>query len=119
LYNPKGLLAARLPLEEMLPCVGQAAIGIEIREGDERVAAVCEKLNDFNTMQGVTAERAFLKAMGGGCQLAVAAYAEVVGGEIHMRAVSFLSATVQRAEACRKIGEAAELGRQLAARLSR
>jgi len=113
---PAGLLATRLELDEMLPCVGQAAIGIEIREGDDKVAAVCEKLNDFNTLQCVTAERAFLKAMGGGCQLAVAAYAEVVGEEIRLRAVSFLGNTPQRAEGRRAIGEAAELGRQVAAK---
>src|SRR5437867_438977 len=65
----KGLLATRLDLEEMLPCVGQAAIGIEIREGDARACSVCEGLNDRQTRQGVMAERAFLKAMGGGCQL--------------------------------------------------
>jgi hydroxymethylbilane synthase len=116
-YAPQGLLTTRLELDEMLPCVGQAAIGIEIREGDERIAAVCEKLNDFNTLQCVTAERAFLKAMGGGCQLAVAAYAEIVGEEIRIRAVSFLGQVPRRAEAQRRIGEATELGRQIAAEL--
>ncbi len=60
---PEGLLATRLELDEMLPCVGQGAIGIEIREGDQRVAALCEQLNDSDTLACVTAERAFLKAM--------------------------------------------------------
>ena len=114
-----GLLAVRLSLEEMLPCVGQGAIGIEIREQDQRVEKLCEALNDLDTLQCVTAERAFLKAMGGGCQLAVAAYAEALGQEIKMRAVSFLGPTVQRGEGRRNIAQAAELGREIAARLSR
>jgi len=116
-YAPQGLLAERLDLEEMLPCVGQAAIGIEIRQDDLRAATICGKLNDFSTFQCVTAERAFLKAMGGGCQLAVAAFAEILGEEIRLRAVSFLSAVAQRGEVRGKINEAAELGRQIAAEL--
>ncbi len=114
---PVGLAATPISLREMLPCVGQAAIGIEVREGDERVARICEKLNHGETCQGVTAERVFLRAMGGGCQLAVAAYAETVGDQIRMRAVSFLSGKARRAEASRAAKEAVELGSELAATL--
>jgi porphobilinogen deaminase len=113
---PDGLLATVLDTEVMLPCVGQGAIGIEVREADERIAAICERLNHFNTMQCVTAERAFLAAMGGGCQSPVAACAEVVGEQIKLRAVSFVSA-VRRAEAKRSIKEPIELGQQVAAEL--
>src|SRR5207249_10645833 len=73
---PDGLLATILDTEVMLPCVGQGAVGIEVRQDDERIATICERLNHFNTLQCVTAERAFLAAMGGGCQSPVAAYAE-------------------------------------------
>src|ERR1022692_1176810 len=65
---PDGLLATVLDLDVMLPCVGQGAIGIETRADDERIAKICERLNHFNTFQCVTAERAFLRAMGGGGQ---------------------------------------------------
>jgi len=94
-----GLCATFIPLEEMLPCVGQAAIGIETRQNDKRVADLCAKLNDAQTFRSVTAERAFLRGMGGGCQLAVGAFAEANGAQIKMRAVSFLGATSQHAEA--------------------
>ena len=114
---PPGLFATPLEPEEMLPCVGQAAIGLEIRENDERLEKICAKLNHFNTRQCVTAERTFLKAMGGGCQLAVAAYAEVLGHQIRMRAVSFLGDQPRRAEARRAVSEAAQLGEQLATEL--
>jgi len=114
---PDGLLASVLETDVMLPCVGQGAIGIEIREQDERIATICERLNHFNTLQCVTAERAFLAAMGGGCQSPVAAYAQPVGTKLHMRALSFASGPVRRAEASRPLAEAVDLGQQLAAEL--
>jgi hydroxymethylbilane synthase len=65
---PEGLLATILDTEEMLPCVGQGAIGIEIRERDGRVAEICQRLDHFSTRQCVIAERAFLSGMGGGAR---------------------------------------------------
>jgi hydroxymethylbilane synthase len=115
---PDGLLATVLDLDVMLPCVGQGAIGIEIRAGDERISKIVERLNHFKTFQAVTAERAFLRAMGGGCQSPVAAYAEIAGDKIALRAVSFHDAPrVKRGEAKRPIAEAAALGEEMAARL--
>jgi hydroxymethylbilane synthase len=114
---PDGLLATILDLDVMLPCVGQGAIGIEIRAADERIEKICERLNHFNTLQSVTAERAFLSALGGGCQSPVGAHAEVISEQLRMRAVSFIGETVRRAEAKRPIKEAAELGQQLAVEL--
>ena len=114
---PDGLLATILDTEVMLPCVGQGAVGIEVRESDERIAAICERLNHFNTRQCVLAERAFLAAMGGGCQSPVAAYAEVVDSRLCMRALSFTAGPVRRAEAKRPLKEAVELGEQLATEL--
>jgi hydroxymethylbilane synthase len=115
---PDGLLATVLDLDVMLPCVGQGAIGVEIRADDERTAKIIERLNHFNTFQAVTAERAFLRGMGGGCQSPVAAYAEISGDKIIMRAVSFRDAgRVKRAEGRRPVNEAALLGEELAAQL--
>jgi len=114
---PDGLLATVLDLDVMLPCVGQGAIGIEIRADDGRIAKICERLNHFNTFHCVTAERAFLRAMGGGCQSPVAAHAEIAGGKISMRAVSFRDEKVKRGEAKRPVAEAVLLGEQIAADL--
>lgn len=114
---PDGLRATALGLDEMLPCVGQGAIGIEIRADDERLAKIVERLNHFNTFQAVTAERAFLRAMGGGCQSPVAAFAEVTGENLFLRAVSFRSGTARRAEGKRPVKEAVALGEELAAQL--
>ncbi|HWQ91369.1 MAG TPA: hypothetical protein VN673_06840, partial [Clostridia bacterium] len=114
---PQGLLASILTTEEMLPCVGQGAIGLEIREGDDRLATICERLNDTDTFYCVTAERSFLAAMGGGCQSPVAAYAAVDHSNIKMRALSFASGPVRRAEAQKPAAQAAELGWDLATTL--
>ena len=114
---PDGLLATVLDTDVMLPCVGQGAVGIEVRQDDERIAAICERLNHFNTRQCVAAERAFLAAMGGGCQSPVAAYAEVVDSRLRLRALSFTAGPARRAEAKRPLKEAVELGQQVAAEL--
>jgi len=115
---PEGVLATVLSLEEMLPCVGQGAIGLEIRAEDGPIAGLCSGLNDFETMECVTAERSFLAAMGGGCQSPVGAYAEIMDGVLRLRAVSFLNETVRRAEGRGSAGKARELGRQIAAELA-
>jgi hydroxymethylbilane synthase len=114
---PGGLLAAILDTEVMLPCVGQGAIGIEVRQEDARIAALCERLNHFHTLQCVTAERAFLAAMGGGCQSPVAAYAEVLGSHLRLRAAWFSSGPARRAEAKGPIDQPLELGAGVAATL--
>jgi hydroxymethylbilane synthase len=114
---PPGLAATRVSLGEMLPCVGQAAIGIETRSGDSRVESICARLNHAETLAAVTAERAFLAAMGGGCHLAVAAYAEVEGDTLRLRAVSYLGGKPRRAEARRDRNEPVALGEQLASQL--
>ncbi|MEO8427366.1 MAG: hydroxymethylbilane synthase [Verrucomicrobiota bacterium] len=115
---PQGLLATILEPEVMLPCVGQGALGIEIRDNDERGNAICERLNHFNTHQCVSAERAFLKAMGGGCQSPIAAYAEIQGHQIRLRVVSFRDGMARRGEAKRPVKDAANLGEELAAQLA-
>lgn len=114
---PDGVNAIVLDLDVMLPAVGQGAIGIEIRADDERISKICERLNHFNTFQCVTAERAFLSGMGGGCQSPVAAYAEVIDEQLRMRAISFANGPMRRSEGKRPVKEAAELGQQLAAEL--
>lgn len=114
---PDGLLATFLDPSVMLPCVGQGAIGIEIREQDKRLDAICERLNFFESCQCVLAERAFLAGMGGGCQSPVAAHAEVIGGELRMHATSFQSNPVRRACGRLPLEEATALGQQLAAML--
>jgi hydroxymethylbilane synthase len=114
---PDGLLALLLETDQMLPCVGQAAIGLEIRADDQQAASLCRELNDESTFQCVTAERALLRALGGGCQMPIGAHATLAGTELHLRAVSFLQEKVRRAEARGAVHDAAGLGQRVAAQL--
>jgi hydroxymethylbilane synthase len=116
-HLPDGLAAFVLSLDDVLPCVGQGALGIEIREADEQGQAICAVLNDAETEKCALAERAFLSAMGGGCQTPVAAHAEIDGRQIRLRAVSFETGSpkfVVKAGA-----DARELGRTVAAEIKR
>ncbi len=114
---PPGLLAVFLDVETMIPCVGQAAIGIETRAGDPRIAALCGRLNHATTMSCVTAERAFLNGMGGGCQSPVAAYATIEADQLRLRGVSFRDGPARRGELTGSPAEARSLGAELARRL--
>ena len=70
-------ISAFLTLEEMLPQVGQGALGIETRRSDAETNAFVATLTDAKTFACVLAERAFLRGLGGGCQFPIAAYAFV------------------------------------------
>jgi len=114
---PSGLGVTILDTSEMLPCVGQGAIGLEIRGNDDRAAEICRSLNDEDTFRSVVAERALLRALGGGCQMPIGAHAWVEAGELHLRAVSFLTEKPRRAEGKTSPAEAAALGQRVAAQL--
>ena len=68
-----------LPVETMLPAVGQGALGLQIRKDDTELAKACAALNDTTTAAEVAAERAFLRALGGGCRLPIAALGKLDG----------------------------------------
>jgi hydroxymethylbilane synthase len=115
---PPGLLASILPLDQMLPCVGQAALGFESRTEDRETDEICAVLNHASTFACVTAERAFLEGMGGGCLSPVAAYAEMMGSQLRIRAVSYRTEKVQRGELTGEPNDAANLGYKTARQLS-
>lgn len=68
-----------VPFEIMLPAVGQGAVAIEIRRDDERTANVVSELNHQPTRICITAERAFLRRLEGGCQVPIGAHAVLEG----------------------------------------
>ena len=65
-----------------LPAIGQGALGIEGRSGDLFVRSVLARLNDQTTWTAVTAERAFLHRLEGGCQVPIAAYATLCDEQV-------------------------------------
>lgn len=81
-------LAARisqyLEPDIMLPAIGQGAIGIETRAGDSAVIDCLQPLNDPQTWTQLLAERAFSRRLFGGCQLPIAAYAQIDGDSLQL-----------------------------------
>lgn len=70
-----------------LPAVGQGALGIEIREDRPEMRELVAFLDDMPTRLCVTAERAFLRRLDGGCQVPIAAHAVLEGEEICLEAL--------------------------------
>jgi hydroxymethylbilane synthase len=76
-----------LPPEVMLPAPGQGAIALECRASDAAVVEIAAALNHAPTERCVTAERAFLARLGGGCNVPLGAFAQVEGEGLHLRAL--------------------------------
>ncbi len=66
-----------LSIDEMIPAIGQGAIGIETRSDDYFINDLVNPLNHWETQVCVYAERAFLSVMGGGCQVPLACHARL------------------------------------------
>jgi hydroxymethylbilane synthase len=69
-----------LPLPQFLPAAGQGALAVETRLNDKEMVALISPLNHLPTWQSTLAERAFLRAMGGGCRTPIAALGTIMNG---------------------------------------
>src|SRR5580693_1131031 len=81
-----GLLSAAtaiLEIDEFLPAVGQGAIGLETRAGDEATRALIAKINDPDTATAVAAERAFLAELDGSCRTPIGGHARINNDTVH------------------------------------
>ena len=76
-----------IPFNIMVPAVGQGAIAVEVREKDKQTIEILEKLEHRQTRVCVTAERAFLRTLEGGCQVPIGAYAFLEGSQIVLEGV--------------------------------
>ena len=103
-----------LPLEVMLPAPGQGALAVQCRGDDAETQRVLAALEDAPARRAVTAERAFLAGLGGGCALPVAAYADIHDDSLQLTG---LVASVDGQEMVRVTGDGTDpeaLGRRLA-----
>ena len=80
-------MAVSLSISEVLPAVGQGAIGIEALAGGEQIAKLLAPLNDSFSSRAVLAERAFSSVLNGSCQAAIGALAEVNGENLALKGV--------------------------------
>jgi hydroxymethylbilane synthase len=96
-----------LPLDVMLPAVGQGALGIECRTEDVATREILASLNDRVTHAAVAAERALLEHLRGGCMAPVGALGHVTSSKLLLSAV-VLSADGQRRLAASEVGSPSE-----------
>jgi len=78
---------SRISADVMCPAVGQGALAIEVRKGDQQTKTLLAFLNDADTHAAIDCERALLGSMGGGCQVPIGAYAEKRGERLFLRAM--------------------------------
>ena len=76
-----------IPTEIILPAIGQGAVGIECREGDDETLELLKPLNHADTQIRVSAERALNHRLEGGCQVPIAGFAELKDNQLVMRAL--------------------------------
>jgi hydroxymethylbilane synthase len=112
-------ISERLATERMLPAIGQGALALEARDGDQRVVPLCRPLADAAAEIAIAAERALLSALGVGCRTPVAGHATLEEGRLVVRGlVGRPDATEMLFERVEGgLEEAAALGAALAARL--
>lgn len=100
----------------VMPAVGQGALGLEVRHDDAPTTRIVQTLNDTASFQAVTAERALLARLRGGCLAPVGAWGRIVEGQLHLDAVVLDPAGTRRLQVTRT-GDAAramELGQLVA-----
>lgn len=81
------LIKQIIPVQIMCPAAGQGALAIEIREADSATRRHVEFLNDDAARAATTCERALLNRLGGGCQVPIGAFAEMLNGKLHLEAI--------------------------------
>lgn len=80
-------ISAAIPIADMLPAVGQGAVGIETRNDDQFTKDIVAKLDHYETRLACLAERSLLRELGGGCQFPIAAHALVEGNALKLEAL--------------------------------
>ena len=102
--------------EQMLPAIGQGALGIELREADSELLAGLQFLHHADTAAAVAAERAFLLRLEGGCQVPIGGFATVAGGTVNLTGLiaALDGKTVFKEQLAGPVAKAAEIGKTLA-----
>jgi hydroxymethylbilane synthase len=114
-----GKITQVLEEEVMLPAVGQGALGIETRAGDVQAEKAAAALDHAETRACVTAERAVLRKLQGGCQIPLGALAHVHGDLLHLEAAVFSARGSEHVQSSDEgaVSDAAAIGERLGAAL--
>jgi len=108
-----------IPLEVCLPAVGQGSIGVEIRAGDKEIEELTGKIDHYESRSAITAERALLWKLEGGCQIPVGALGTVENGRLLLEGVvaSLDGGQLVRSSLSGPAEDAAAIGVELAEKL--
>ena len=108
-----------IPTEDILPQAGQGALAVEIRKDAPEVERLVKTLDHYDSQIAVTAERALLSGLEGGCQVPIGVYAQVQNDQIFIKAGVFsLDGKIAvRDEITGYKSDAKGLGQRLAERL--
>lgn len=113
----EGHVSEWLSLEVMLPAPGQGALAVQCRADDKETLALLSRLEDDSTRKAVSAERAFLQRLGGGCAVPVAAFAQKISEKRLEISLTGLVISPDGKKVIRVTGQGTEplkLGQQLA-----
>ncbi len=105
-------ISTALPPDTCVPAPGQGIIAVEIRMGDERVREQVVRITDHAAAAALSAERALVTRLGGGCQMPIGGFASEVGSELRMIAivVAVDGSRAARAETRGPIADAERVG---------
>jgi len=109
-------ISAALPPEACVPAPGQGIIAVEVREDDGDTTSVVKQISEPAAAAALTAERAVVTRLGGGCQMPIGAYAAEAAGSLALTAIviSLDGSRTARADAHGPLGDAASIGARAA-----
>ena len=113
-------ISVSVPLEECMPAPGQGIIAIEIRTDDRKASQAVGRVNDDDASRALTAERALVTALGGGCQMPIGGIALPIGDsdlELHAIVASLDGTRIIRYKKVGPRTNAEALGRDVAGEL--
>lgn len=108
-----------IPFEILLPAAGQGSVGVEVASDNGEIIALVKNIDHAESRQAVSAERAFLKELEGGCQVPIGAHAAVEGGCLRLEGVvlSLDGSEMVRSSMIGEVSEAENIGCKLAEKL--
>ncbi len=109
-------ISSVIPVEQIIPAVGQGAVAIEISSKNKFAKEIAQGIHDSVTQVTISAERAFLKTLGGGCQVPIGAYAQLKSNGLYLNGyVGSPDGTITFTKTIRgKKSDAEKLGKNLA-----
>lgn len=109
-------IAQKIPFDICLPAVGQGSVGIEVREDDNKIRQLLSGIDHPASRAAITAERALMKRLEGGCQIPIGALGSVIKGQLSIEGIvaSLDGKTAVRGSLTGPQEEASTIGEQLA-----